>query len=436
MKNLILLTIFVVGLAGCASNSPQDLRIGKALELTHHIYGKLENTDAGFRFTSFSDGYSSSGAWVRMSDFRPMWKTGRELCRLGFPLVGEACNTGDKELFRDEGLNFTIGSTVGYIIVSAFTFGVGALSPPGEVVFNWDHYLDAIDEASKKLKGETKEGANRYEKTLVLFDSVMDAYESSFDRITREYDKKPPAPEVTLIDKSGLYKGTSEYFRKLIVVERNIITKSDALTGKYIDSLDNLVKIANERNQAAINNLIQKTSFFMVRCDKAGYLGDANYLGNAKYSLSCPSKVSSENSRFKAEAIVHSINYRKLFPVSFQAVDKNITLTSVDGAINIANKTDSFVTIESMSFYHNGKVATLHKMSIELPPGSEKVITRISALPIVWDRISFLDVTKMEASRKKIEYGFAVKYKVVDTDREKTLLKIHSYRLVDLIALR
>lgn len=435
MKRIIIfLAICAFGLAGCTTNTAKNVQIETTQKLEHHLYGKLEKGAQGYSFTMFSENYNRNEPWVRLGDFQPMWSTKKEWCTIGieFNQLSKPCRSENPTLFREKGTDFTLKRTAGYAVLSVLSFGLLATMPPGSVEFDQDKYFQAVNQANRKLH-KRFEGLGvshtSYHDLLHEYDSAMSNFEATHKIKSSDYKAKVPKPIISLSDKSGLFNGTEETFQKFVAVNRNRISGIDSVIKKQAVTLDNLVLIAEERNKQALSELSKKTSNLLVSCRN-------NALREVKYTLKCPQTVLSSENSFNIQAVVHSIDYKKVIPTEFTAEDNTLELNMKSGSINVINKTDSFVSIDSLSFYHNGKIASQYKLGSELPPESEKDIIRINSLPVDWEHISFTDVTKGSANSKKIEYGFAVKYKIVDTNREKTLLKKSTYKLLDLIASR
>lgn len=429
-KITILLMICVISLTGCTTNTTSNIQVKGSQELKHHLYGKLEANNDSYIFTEFSEHYNNNEPWVRLTDFQPMWNIGKESCLTGIVELtnrSATCQSESLKLFREKGTDFTVKRTSGYILLSVFSLGLWATMPPGSVEFNHGKYLKAVEQANRKLH-ETSNGNNsEHEALLLKYDEAMSNFERSYKIISSEYQKKSAQPLISMNDQSGLFKGTSDTFQKFISVKRNNIIELE--TNLQSSSLENLVFITENRNQKAINELIKKSENFFVNCK-------GNSLKGVKYTLKCPQTVLSSESKFTVEAVIHSIDYKRVIPNNFNESDQNLTINMRSGIINIVNKTDNFVSIDSLSFYHNGNIASEYKMNYELPPGSEKDILSINSMPIVWKFLSFYDVTRNSANIKKIEYGFAVKYTISDTNKEKTFFKRNTYRLIDLIAAR
>ncbi|MCB5161259.1 hypothetical protein [Marinomonas algarum] len=431
IKSMIFLMVLTIGLAGCSTKAPLKTQIKEnPQELEHHLYAKLEADNDSYAFTEFSEVYNATEPWVRLTDLAPMWDTKKEECVTGIVEYTNkqiTCDSDNTKLFREKGTDFTLGKSTSYAALSVLSLGVWATMPPAAVEFDRDKYIQAVGEANRKLYEAHKSRGMDHEKLLTKYDNAVRNFEKSYKSISSNYEAKTPIPIVSMSDESGLFKGTNDTFNKLISVKRNDILTLDSFAKVSGNSLNGLLSLAEQRNQKAINELLETTRTFLVNCKS-----DSLYRIN--YTLDCPQSILSSKDKFAVSAIVHSIDYKKVMPNDFDLGEEEVILSMRSKKINAINNTDNYIGLNSLSFYYNGKIVNKHEMNLELPPGSKNYVIDIDSMPIDWDNISFSNVDKDLANSKKIEYGFAAKYKVVDTNIEKTLLKKRTYRLFDLIS--
>jgi hypothetical protein len=72
-------------------------------------------------------------------------------------------------------------------------------------------------------------------------------------------------------------------------------------------------------------------------------------------------------------------------------------------------------------------------MNLEAAPHAKLDITNILNMSVKWSNLAFNSVTKKFAQLKEINYGFAVKYNIIENNIDKTLFKTANYKLIDLI---
>jgi len=119
-------------------------------------------------------------------------------------------------------------------------------------------------------------------------------------------------------------------------------------------------------------------------------------------------------------------------PKELRLSDQAVDVILANGGITVANKTQHYISVDSISYYYNGRVVS-QSLSEEIAPLSSRRVLNVSDLPIEKQRLAFRDVTKTEAQKTLVEFGLASKYRVVDLNREKTLLSINNYPLYELL---
>ncbi|PIE40634.1 MAG: hypothetical protein CSA49_07440 [Gammaproteobacteria bacterium] len=434
MKGATFLLIFVLlSVSGCTTNSQNDRSkistpdslnsAHDSINLEHKIYGKLEKQGDGYFFTEFSETYRANQPWVRLTDMKPMWDTSKEDCLTGIVEITNkdiTCKTGNEKLFRTKGTDFTVKKTAGYVFFSVLSLGAGAPMPPGAVKFNWKKYLSSTKEAKSRLVDNHLTLMNEYNAEMSKFNQI-------YNKVAHNYKNAAnPTPNINLHDKSGLFGNNASAFKNYISVSKNIIPSKDDVGYLQAKTMDNLVLLVKNRNSQILKKLNQATSTLSVTC-RNREMADVNY------RIKCPKNVASSEAKFKVNVFVDSISYKDVQPKSFRAKDSHIELILKNGLFYLTNKTKSYVTVDSISFYHNGKIATSSRLKSELAPLSESSLTSINSLPIDRRAIEFRNLTKTKASKTKIEYGVALKYRVVNTNKENTLFKTRNYQLLSLL---
>ena len=423
-------------ITGCTTNSSGNLQgtptssVKKLDELSYHLYARLKQNGDDYEFAEFSEIYTPSFPWVRLADFKPMWNIEKEDCTTGvIEYTNErlTCKTQNKELFREKGVDFTAKKTAAYVLLSVLSSGLWAAMPPAAVKFNRDRYLSAIEKANKNLHKTYQLNDSTFNKLLHDYDYTMNMFDVAYNTKHASYRLKTAKPVLYLHDESKLFSGAGDVFGELISTSLNKVLNFSSITKQREERLDRLIHVVNDRNKKSLNELMNGSKTLLVQCQKKP-------IKTISYTLKCPNEVPSDSGFFDVEATVHSINYKKVLPRSFTASNKSLTLSMESGVLNIENKTNSFVNIDSLSFYHNGKISSKYKMGYELPPSSVLDIGSINFLPVNWESISFYSVTKNAAIKQKVEYGFAMKYRVINTNKEETLLKRNTYKLFDLIS--
>ena len=130
-----------------------------------------------------------------------------------------------------------------------------------------------------------------------------------------------------------------------------------------------------------------------------------------------------------------SINYTLAEIPHYNNKDKYIEINNVGNSLVIQNKSDKFLTISEIWFYYNNYISKSIISDLSLPPESFKDNLHINISEQIKNKMYFPNITKAVALNTNLKIGFAVKYKVENSNVENTLYKIHTYKLVDIINL-
>lgn len=137
---------------------------------------------------------------------------------------------------------------------------------------------------------------------------------------------------------------------------------------------------------------------------------------------------------------VESANLNNMVPreymlndTNFQAIMRAGSDMSVNGVLT--NKTQSFITVKSLTGYYQGLVHNLSNLDKELAPES-KDLDDGSRYPLLSsgmkEKAYFSNITKSKAENTKINYGYAIKYKINDTNIEKAIYNTKNISLYDI----
>jgi hypothetical protein len=134
----------------------------------------------------------------------------------------------------------------------------------------------------------------------------------------------------------------------------------------------------------------------------------------------------------------HTVNYSIISKPSVSLmvneiyIDKNIKVNIENDSINITNLTSSYLKLESFSLYVNKDIST-KTIDYELPPVSNKIILNLQDFNNT-SKLNLFNVTK-KVLKQKVNFGIAVKYTVVDRNKQHSLYKVKPYRASQLTIL-
>jgi len=236
-------------------------------------------------------------------------------------------------------------------------------------------------------------------------------------------------PKIRVIDNSGLFTRNPRIFARDIRIFANQVLPMASPGTLNANSVDELLRLAKKRNTKSIKDISVLVSSVNVSCK--------NWMvKDVQYRLRCPVKISSASSEVDIDVIVDSLDYDFVLPSDMKAEDETF-LIKLDGfSFYLENKTKSYVTVDSISFYHNGEVSSSIKLGHEMAPYSHSPKNRkfgIFSLGASERTMRFEKVTKKRSLSTYVNYGVALKYRVIDTDKEKTLLTNKKYQLATIL---
>jgi hypothetical protein len=164
--------------------------------------------------------------------------------------------------------------------------------------------------------------------------------------------------------------------------------------------------------------------------------GDENNQNGFSFQMECPSNLKSLGQTEKIPVVV-TILYRdigRIIPKHIMVSDQNVTFQLINDQFQLDNTSKHYLSLDSVSFYYAGQIVTSSQLHKEIPPLGMVNVLSLNQLPIQWDLLEFNRMTKSHIDNKVVEFGLAVKYRIVDTNKEKTMFKTKMYPLSELIA--
>lgn len=425
MKPALILVLSIV-LSACSSTPKLPVpKVSNALPggipYSLAVYARLEKTASGYRFGQFSTNFKASEPWVRLNDGSPMWSTEpEERCQIGMVSADTTtpgfrrCRSIDESLFR--GFEVDAARTVAWAVLS---LGVGATQPSGIVRFDEPSFQRALREAG---------GIDPYKEQVEWLDGLAAATEALFELRSIAYSLSVEGAEKTVqIDNQSGLNLDSLAVQQFVRLHPHPLPspKSNLVTGNLDELLSQYKDFSNTRSRA------WETAVSEVRVScEAPPIVDRWHV-----ALTCPGSVPVTNDRIvvPVKVTIRSRDYLEVLPADLGAGDETLSIAVQNGRVKAANASNYFLSLDSISFYYNGKIASRSKLAIDISPQAIADIIKFDSLPIDWTAIRFTDLTARKARSTSVEYGFAVKYRIVDTSREKTIFQTKEYRLIELI---
>jgi hypothetical protein len=159
---------------------------------------------------------------------------------------------------------------------------------------------------------------------------------------------------------------------------------------------------------------------FQIRVEASPYSIDRYRPSLDKYQEKYSYDGKPLNSKIKIERV--NYNYK---PKTYAFNDNAISVRVKGGVIYIANKTNDFINIETLSCYYNQDIDTDKDINLHMPPKSHKSYIS-KCTNNVRDQYVFVS-----SKNQKVNYGFAVSYFIKSIDKRTTLFNTNDYSIDD-----
>jgi len=253
---------------------------------------------------------------------------------------------------------------------------------------------------------------------------------SSFDRETllNKYDKwlieskKYTAEKDAIkfkaiaIDKTGFYteKTSNEILSTIGIKTNSYFTLPPESVIDYLSSPSNLEYELDYKNNIKINGF--------------------------DVDLSAVKKIpfGKHRSVVPVDILVKSKDFGIVFP-PYEVKDQYLDAQFNGRQLIFNNMTKSFIRIMSLSIYHDKAVNTISLGELseaEIAPETQ-ILTPISVDKLISDKIrasaTYNNITAEEAMKITVNFGFAIKYRVVEQNVDKTMYVVKKYNLYNIL---
>ncbi|WCP66708.1 hypothetical protein LYZ37_12765 [Vibrio tubiashii] len=155
---------------------------------------------------------------------------------------------------------------------------------------------------------------------------------------------------------------------------------------------------------------------------------------NIKYDYS-PYRLTAGD-EYQVDVQVKSAVYDML-PVVFEAKDQNIQAVIDNGVLKVTNKTNNFINIESFTVYWGENADTIKDLELSIPPqaiSSKSLRDQFDVYdaykyPRYYNSDRYVDV---ESVGSRFNFGVAISYFNIDTNKRNTLYQKNVYSRADL----
>ena len=416
---LILAVLFAVLASGC---TPTAVRRTETTPSTpdhvgkNPLYAQLDKVDGKYVITKINN---TDKLTFVCNDLTPLFDIEKYECvfeGIGMKLVrgvSQKCRN-DENTFRKLKQGF-------WGPQSAFSYNLYYS------IFDSDTYYKAVEE------GLSRSNINR-QQLLAEYDNFMNSANELRNQYSNEYENylKNNIKIVHQIeDKSGFYKNDIGLL-PLYSINKNHIPQVIVTFNPPIESyktfFDDLLKAYNDSLKSATSNY-----YLRYR--------DTQKVKDYMIEMTTPSTISYKKGETQNISVIFTIrskDFKGIYPKYMN--EDNALRVEFDGkGIRFINKTNNFLQIKTISIYYNGEISNFNfgDKSLELAPKAttkEPLLIKSYATSEIIKMSEYPSITKDSALQQNISFGFAIKYRLVEQNIDRTLYKENKYNLYDILS--
>lgn len=415
---ILLIITFAVNISA-ETTPPVNDYIGK-----NPLYAQLEKVDGKYIVTKVSN---TEYLTFKLNDLSHKFDTKEYVCKFSYGKLvsgpSDKCKD-DENIFRKVKVN---AAMTGFATI--FTLGISAIAGTtyGNSIFDSEAYNKAVEE------GLNMSNINR-QQLLEEYDNFMDSLNALRNQYSNEYESylKNNIKIVHQIrDESGFYKNDIN-LSSLYSINKNHIPQAIEIAFNpsveaYKTVFNNLLKSYEDRLKSITSNY--QVNYYSQKI--GGYMVEIVGPSSIPYKKD-------EIQNIPVIFIIRSKDFENIYPKYIN--EDNALRVEFDGKkINFVNKTDNFIQVKSISVYYNAEISNfnLGDKAIELPPQAftkEPLPIDICTTDEIKKMANYTNATKEIAVTQNLSFGFAIKYRLVEQNIDRTLYKQNKYNLYEVLA--
>lgn len=470
MKNslvsILIATVFALSITGCGGGAPKTSAQSSHVRLSHGKvigYAYMENGSKLIKVSTFPSSPTQSDVetiLITLDGFYPAYSVGTQECGRFF-VRGVLNDFSNSAFCKSHYTSSDLGDAVGSAMWNTLLVPIGAIANPtvtanGKAIyqdkqtFNTEQFLQVVqdnhlDTVQQKLFQLYRLAQNQKDDIEKMYTPYFEKYKNNTSNIEFQY---------SVIDKSGLLV--------MDKLDANYLVKLNAPEKKSFDYVA-MIKIdatpESFANDAANTLNEMEHVFAQDKADYKKYLdnGFANYRAEGPSSRSfthneyisynatikAPHEIKylpNEKIKIPVAITVETASLHKMVPKSFVLADKNIHIefeVNKDLTVSViaSNSTQSFITGKSLTSYYKNGVYNIPNIDREIAPESTTLSSNSNYELLSNDMAQtcqFDNMTKAKAKGISLNYGYALKYRINDTNIDKSIYKKEKYMLYDI----
>lgn len=461
LLSLALTSAFVMLLSGCSGKlSNETLKKEHGIQLSYQgqdrAYAHMEDGKKlkKITFSSYSNDKKTEAIVINTYGFSPNYNP-NFLNKEGTAACNVVWKEDKKEFFdfcRSYYNNSTVLGTAGinlFWTVGFFGLNIVTLHWYNVKEFNDNKLLNVVKnnklEQVKTKIAELNRLENEHTKELgLIYDEEVQKYNENIKNIEFKYSYN---------DKSALWnsKPFNVSFRaeKNLPINKEQISYSSLYKGKEFTTVESFVSYFDELIASKIKDFekykISYKNDLKEKVLNSNYkiIGsvDSRINSNLSYNVNTtfPEYVKykqGEKQTVLVNIVINSANVNLNISLpEFTLKDENLNV-KFDGSSSTAetqNNSSSFITVKTFTSYLNDDVNSDFNISRDIAPKSKTTISHSLITNTMSKNMNLENITKKDILNKNLEYGYAVKYLIQNTNIEKTIFDRKKYPYLKLV---
>jgi len=380
------------------------------------VYGLLRKEVGMYRFTEFSFFPVNLDVepWILLNSYQPVFDQNEIVCSkairdLVMPKKPERRCDIEVEFRKNDisiGTNL-VTNTIGAAMTMGLTLG-GYYTK----VFDKNAFDKALTEASSNFD------RRQFFQDLKAYELKVDGvFLNQKNAIEEKKKKLRSLIKVVEIDRSGIFKGSVG--DDSVDLISNTPVKIDIQ-----DTWANFFKLNDFLDHASLEGS-QKIKVRLLCKPVSGWRSEIQGC-----DISSSLSDSDSDSVYVKYTILSQDSRNLILPILAQDDAVKISLSKDGQALMIENKSKSYINVKSASLYLEKDVSTFKDANVELAPLTEARVLAMNNFP-AFEKVRLRNVVKRDIDRKAL-VGIAIKYTVVDTNKDKTLFRTDTVNFFDL----
>ena len=470
LVNVIFSSVLIFGLSGCGGGQPKvsnnktkEAHLGNGSVIG---YAYMQNGD---KLLSINDGNTIEKdnietVLITTSGFYPSYSlkyaSDHQCGRLY--VKGKLSDWTETAFCKSIYTNSGTGDVVGNTLWNSLLVPIGAIANPGQTAkgkpiyhltkqFNKTKFLEIMVENKlpyfrKKLLKLYKLAKNKEILIEEIYEPYFQEYSNNIDNIELVYNTQDKSKLLSIKNLNGDYRVVLNAPEKKNYTYTSVLNSFSAtpanFDNKYADMVNKINHQFEEDKKEYKAYLETAFSTYKIEGPKQKTFKHNEHI-SFESIIKAPSEIKyklGKKIQIPVTIIVKSATLTNMIPKQFKLSDSSMNVnfeSNSNGTVSVIaeNKTKSFITAKSLTSYYKSDVYSISNIDREISPETTTLSSNSNYSLLSDTMISasnFKGITKAKAKSIKINYGYAVKYRLNNTNVNKSMYDTKKYSLYNI----